>query len=139
MKASLDLMRKADLRLPEKGALLWADAAGEERSRHVQDALPQHGWVLGDRDGVQVHDAVQHGARLVLQAHPALDGPQVVAEVRDPCRLNAREHSPLGIFLEQRKTHTFASEAEPTNPMSTLPQPQWPVLVYKLQSDTHHS
>lgn len=57
---------EADLRLLEKDALLWVYATGQESRSHVQDALAQDRWVLGDGDGVQVHDAVQHGAGLVL-------------------------------------------------------------------------
>lgn len=46
------LIWEADLRLLEKDALLWVYAAGEKSSRHVQDALPEDGWVLGDSDGM---------------------------------------------------------------------------------------
>lgn len=105
----------------EKDALLWVYATGKESCSHVQDALAQVRWVLGDSDGVQVNDAVQHGAGLVLQAHPALNGSQVIAQVGGSCGLNAGEYSPHGIFLEQRKTDIFASGVESTNLMSRLP------------------
>lgn len=106
-------MGEADLRLLEKDALLRVYAAGKESSSHVQDALSQHGGVLGDGDGVQVGDAVEHRPRLLLQAHPALNGAQVVAEVGGPRGLDAGEDSSQGIFLEEGETNTFAPEQNP--------------------------
>ena len=50
----------------EKDALLWVDATSEKGSSHVQDALPEDGWVLGDSDGMQVNNTVQHRVVLVL-------------------------------------------------------------------------
>ena len=60
------LIWEADLRLLEKDALLWVDATSEKGSSHVQDALPEDGWVLGDSDGMQVNNTVQHRVVLVL-------------------------------------------------------------------------
>lgn len=48
------------LRLLEEYRPLWVDAAGQQAGCHVQNACPQLSRVLGLRDGVQVHDAVQH-------------------------------------------------------------------------------
>ena len=49
------------------------------------DVVPEHLRVLGDRDGMQVHDAVV--VVLVLYGHPVLEGTQVSPQVRRAARL----------------------------------------------------
>ncbi|TNN28126.1 hypothetical protein EYF80_061726 [Liparis tanakae] len=79
--------------LLEEDGPLRVDADGQQAGGHVQDVGAQQRRVLRLRDGVQVHDAVQHLGEPGLQAHPALQGAQVVAQVGDPGGLDPREHA----------------------------------------------
>lgn len=72
------------LGLLEEDGPLRVDAAGQQAGRHVQDAGSEQSRVLRHRDGVQVHDAVQHGGEALLQGHPVLQGAQVVSQVWHP-------------------------------------------------------
>ena len=76
--------------LDEQRAPLRVDAERQQRRRHLARARPQDAAVVRARQGVVVDDAVD---RLVLGLQPDVvaDGPQVVAEVDDPRRLDARE------------------------------------------------
>lgn len=92
-----------DLRLLEENALLRVDPAGQQAGGHVQDALPQAAGVLGDGDGVEVHDAVQYRAELILQLRPALECAQVVPQVGDPGGLYPGEDAEGGGTLQHKK------------------------------------
>lgn len=48
------------LGLLEENRPLWVDATGQQAGGHVQDVVPELRRVLRLRDGVQVHDAVEH-------------------------------------------------------------------------------
>lgn len=87
----------------EKDTFLWVYATGKKSSSHVQYALLEEGRVLGDSDGMEINDAVQHCAVLLLQLHPALNGAKVIAQVGDSCWLDAREHALHTILLQQGK------------------------------------
>ena len=93
----------SDLGLLEEDRGVWVDATGQQAGGHVQDVKPKQRGVLGLGDGVQVHDAVQHGRVLALQGHPALQGPQEVPQVGHPSGLDPREHSGLWTRLEARE------------------------------------
>lgn len=92
--SSRPTLRATHLWLLEEDGPLWVDAAGQQARRHVQDARTEQNRVLRLRDGVQVHDAVQHRGELLLQGHPVLQGTQVVAQMGHPGWLDSREDPP---------------------------------------------
>ena len=77
--------------LAEEHAPLGVQAGGDEHGGGVVDALAQLARLVGDRDRVQVHDAVDRRIAAVLALHVLPDGPDVVPEVLAPRRLDARE------------------------------------------------
>ena len=85
----------AHVGLAEEDAALGIEPGGEQDRGRVVEALAQLGRVVGDRDRVQVDDAVDRLAALALGALLALDvladRPDVVAEVLAPGRLDAAE------------------------------------------------
>ena len=80
-----------DVGLAEQHAALRVQAGGDQQRRDVVDALAQLGRVVVDRDRVQVDDAVDRRVAAVLTLDVLRDGPDVVAEVLAPGRLDARE------------------------------------------------
>ena len=93
-------VHRAHLRLLKEDGALGVDAAGEQAGGHVQNVLAEQRRVLGLRDGVQVHDAVQNRPVHVLQGHPALQSAQVVPQVRHACGLDTGEHPTPGGILQ---------------------------------------
>jgi hypothetical protein len=75
---------------------LGVQAGGDEDRDGVVHALAQLGRVVGDGHRVQIHDAVDRLARLVLTLDVAPDRADVVAQVLAPGGLDAAEdpHSP---------------------------------------------
>ena len=65
--------------LAEQHAALGVQAGGDEDRGGVVDALAQLARVVGDRDRVQVDDAVDRGVAAVLALDVLPDGPDVVA------------------------------------------------------------
>ena len=85
------------LGLHEQQSLLQVDAAGHQLQGHLPHGLGHLLRVVLDGDGVKVDDG-DVGAVLVLQAHPVAHGAEIVADVQQPCRLDARKenlHKPL--------------------------------------------
>ena len=76
--------------LDEQRAALRIEAQGQERCGHLERPLAQEHRIVRARERVVVDDAVD---RLVfpLQDHVVADGPEIVAEVDDPGRLDAAE------------------------------------------------
>ena len=71
----------AHVGLAEEDAALGVEAGGEQDRGRVVDALAQLGRVVGDRDRVQVDDAVDRRVAAVLALDVLADRPDVVAEV----------------------------------------------------------
>lgn len=78
--------------LLKENAFIRVDPTSQENSYRCQDALPQLLGILGERDGVEIHDTQDHlCVLLLLELDPVLDGSEVVADVRDPRWLDPRE------------------------------------------------
>lgn len=93
----------AHLRLLEDHGSPRVDATRQQAGRHVRDAAAELARVLRLRDGVQVHDAVEHGRVLVLERHPVLQSTQVVSQMGNPSRLNPRKHAAASRTLGDKK------------------------------------
>ena len=81
----------AHVGLAEEDAALGVEAGGEQDRGRVVDALAQLGRVVGDRDRVQVDDAVDRRVAAVLALDVLADRADVVAEVLAAGRLDAAE------------------------------------------------
>ena len=77
-----------DMALHEQGAALGLEAGAEQRGGGVERVLVQRVDVVGNADGVQVDDAVE-GLAQVLVGHVMADRADVVAEVLAARRLDA--------------------------------------------------
>ena len=88
--------------LDEQRAALRVEPEREQRRRHLAGARAQDVGVVGARQRVVVDDAVD---RLVLVLEPDVvaDRAQVVAEVDDPGRLDAREDPRLADGRRERR------------------------------------
>src|SRR3954447_23822970 len=87
---------RGDVRLAEDDRLLGVEAGGEEHRRKVERRPAQLGWVVVDRDRVQVDDAeVRLAALLRLDVLP--EAARVVPERLLAGGLNAREDFSLGL------------------------------------------
>ena len=84
-----------DVRLNEQRAAVRLQSARDEGDGQVQHPPVQLLGLVGDRDGVEVHDAVDALVAL-RQLHPVLDRPEVVPQVDVSGRLNAAEYSSPG-------------------------------------------
>ena len=82
--------------LAEEDAALGVEAGGEQDRRRVVEALAQLGRVEGDRDRVQVDDAVDRLAA-VLALDVLADRADVVAEVLAAGRLDAGEDAQVAV------------------------------------------
>ena len=78
------------MRLDEERAALRVHATGEERRGEPADADAQLGGILRERDGVQIHDAIDVLVDILL-VHPVADSAEIVADVRDAGGLDAGE------------------------------------------------
>jgi hypothetical protein len=84
-----------DVALDEEHAALGVEPGGEQRRRRVDRVLEKRRRVVRNADRVQVDDAVERLAALLV-GDVVPDGAEVVAEVLSPRRLDAREHARHG-------------------------------------------
>ena len=80
------------LALHEDGALLRVQAASDIERRQFTGLAMKFLWVLGNGDGVHIHDA-EEVLLLALFRHPAPDCTEIVANVQLSRRLYAGEHT----------------------------------------------
>jgi hypothetical protein len=80
-----------DVALAEEDAAVGVEAGRDQDRGRVVDALAQLGRVVGHRDGVQVHDAVDRRVAALLSRDVLRDGADVVAKVLCARGLNPRE------------------------------------------------
>ncbi len=81
--------------LAEEDAALGIEAGGEQDRGGVIDALAQLGWLVGDRDRVQVDDAEDRRLAPLLPLDVLADRADVVAQVLAAGRLDAAEDDRL--------------------------------------------
>ena len=81
----------ADVGLAEEDAALGVEAGGEQDRGRVVEPLAQLGRVVGDRERVEVDDAVDRRVAAILALDVLADRADVVAEVLAAGRLDARE------------------------------------------------
>ena len=86
------------LALGEEDAALGVEPGGDEQQDELAGLGPQLVGVAGDRQGVEVDDAVD-GVALVEARRPAADRAQVVAEVDVTGRLDAGEDAALDMAV----------------------------------------
>ena len=84
-----------DCGLLEEDTVGRVQATGQQRGRHQSDVVPEHGGILGHRDRVLIHhaehEAVPCDPGLPALLHPALNSPEIVAQVENPSGLDPRE------------------------------------------------
>ena len=78
------------VRLAEEDRALGVEAQGEQAERHLVRVAPDELRVVGARQGVVVDDAVDRVVR-VLHRDVVPEGAEIVADVRQPGRLDAAE------------------------------------------------
>ena len=93
-----------DVALHEDRGDVGIEPDREHHRRQLDRGLADDSWLLGDRERVQVDDAVED-VLLVLAVDPVPQRPQVVAEVDVTGRLDAREHTGHGCGGYRRIRH----------------------------------
>ena len=103
-----------NVRLNEQRGPVGVDAYGEEDRRQLHRPSAHLGRLLGDRDGVHVHQAEVALVR-VLSGRPVPQGPDVVAELDLAARLDPGEHArhEPGTYHRVRKVPPFFPTAAP--------------------------
>ena len=81
----------ADVGLPEQDAALRVQPRCDQHRRGVERIARQRLRVVRDAGRMEIHDAVDRRIAAILALHPAADGPDVVADVLAPGRLDAGE------------------------------------------------
>lgn len=72
---------------------MWIHPAGKQTHRHASDVLPEQNGRLRDSQRVEIHDAVEYAAALLLKLHPMSDGTQVVPQVSHARGLDPGENA----------------------------------------------
>ena len=86
------LRMAADRRLIEYNAVCGIDPRCNVCCGYFSSRLPQRGWVLRNRDRVQIDDA-KDAVVVVLHSHPIADSAQIVAQVQVTRGLNSTEYA----------------------------------------------
>ncbi len=81
-----------DVALHEHGCHLGVEPDRKQHRRQVQRGFTEYAWLLGDRERVQVDDAVKD-VLVVLVGHPVAKRTEVIAQVDVAGRLDTGKHS----------------------------------------------
>ena len=84
-----------DVALHEHRGHVGIEPDGEQHRRQPHGRLADHARLLGDRQGMEVDDAVE-GVGIVLAVDPVAQRPQVVAEMDFTGGLDARQDAGHG-------------------------------------------